>query len=208
MTILDIMSARRSIRKFKPAPLDKETMEKLTLAATLAPSGGNRQGWRFIFTSDRAMITAAAQAVERERRKLVEIMPEEWAVTFEEYSALFSSFATAPNLCVPLMRPISLADRLADRGVLGEDIENLAEVERTTALISVSLAVQNMLLAAEEMGLGACVMTGPLVARRRLEEIFGVPHGWSLAMLVALGHPDEKPESPGRKPAGANIIWR
>jgi nitroreductase len=56
-----------------------------------------------------------------------------------------------------------------------------------------------LLLAAHARGLGGCWMTGPLVAAEPLEELLGVPRGWSIAALVPLGYPDEQPEPPARR---------
>jgi nitroreductase len=48
MDILDIMKGRRSIRKFTDEPVSKDDLERLLQAARWAPSGSNRQQWRFV----------------------------------------------------------------------------------------------------------------------------------------------------------------
>jgi nitroreductase len=42
-----LLQARRSIRKFKTDPLPRELVEKVLAAGFQAPSGKNRQNWRF-----------------------------------------------------------------------------------------------------------------------------------------------------------------
>ncbi|MEM3578848.1 MAG: nitroreductase family protein [Candidatus Bathyarchaeia archaeon] len=48
MDLFEVIEKRRSIRKFKPDPIPKENLKKILEAGRLAPSGGNRQPWRFI----------------------------------------------------------------------------------------------------------------------------------------------------------------
>lgn len=52
MDALEVIKRRRSIREFTDEPLDKETMTQILDAARWAPSGGNRQGWRFVVVTD------------------------------------------------------------------------------------------------------------------------------------------------------------
>jgi nitroreductase len=73
-------------------------------------------------------------------------------------------------------------------------------MERDSSLIGVSLAMQNLLLMAHEVGLGASVMTGPLLAGDKVKEILSVPATWEIAALVPVGYPAEEPPSPGRRP--------
>jgi nitroreductase len=48
MQTLEAIAQRRSIRKFKDTPVTDEQIRALLHAATLAPSGKNRQPWRFV----------------------------------------------------------------------------------------------------------------------------------------------------------------
>ncbi|MCJ7749977.1 MAG: nitroreductase family protein, partial [Armatimonadetes bacterium] len=48
MNTVEAIGARRSIRRFTDAPVSEEEIRALLEAATLAPSGMNRQPWRFV----------------------------------------------------------------------------------------------------------------------------------------------------------------
>lgn len=48
MDILDLLYKRRSIRKYKEKPVEKEILEELLKAAMCAPSSSNNQPWEFI----------------------------------------------------------------------------------------------------------------------------------------------------------------
>ena len=52
MTFYDLITSRRSIRKFKPEPISRETLQKLVNAARLAPSAGNLQPLEFIVVDE------------------------------------------------------------------------------------------------------------------------------------------------------------
>lgn len=48
----DIMRRRRSVRMFSDRPVSRETIEWICMAAGTAPSGANKQPWRFVCVSD------------------------------------------------------------------------------------------------------------------------------------------------------------
>ncbi len=67
------------------------------------------------------------------------------------------------------------------------------------------MAVQNLLLAAHAGGLGACVMTAPLLAGDVWKAVADLPAGFEPTCIIAVGRPAENPEPPRRK-ALENII--
>jgi nitroreductase len=65
----DIVRRRRTVRMFSDRPVSRETIEWVCRAAGTAPSGANKQPWRFVCVSNPAMkhrIRLAAEAEERE----------------------------------------------------------------------------------------------------------------------------------------------
>ena len=46
--IFEVIRSQRAMRRLKPDPVPEEVIKKVIWAATRAPSGGNRQGWRFL----------------------------------------------------------------------------------------------------------------------------------------------------------------
>jgi nitroreductase len=48
MALLPIIEKRRSIRRFKPSPVEKSKLDRILEAGRLAPSAKNRQEWRFV----------------------------------------------------------------------------------------------------------------------------------------------------------------
>lgn len=205
--IYEIMKKRRSIRKFKQEPLTRDVLAQLINAGITAPSAGNRQLWRFTVVQDRKLIRQASASVEEQRQNIIQQVQPSLRADFENYSGTFTAFKDAPALLVALYKPVTtFADLLkeeADQNIK----KNLLEIDRDSAFLSVSLAVQNILLQAVELGIGTCCMTGPLIAQDRLENIFDIPDNWHIAVLIAAGFPDEAPESTSRRPANSIVKW-
>ena len=56
MDVFEAIEGRRSVRKYKSKPVERELTEKLLNAACWAPSGGNIQPWKFIVVEDRMIL--------------------------------------------------------------------------------------------------------------------------------------------------------
>ena len=61
MVELEVLFARRSIRKYTSKPVDNENIKRLLEAAMAAPSGGNRKPWHFIIIKDRNTLDKLAE---------------------------------------------------------------------------------------------------------------------------------------------------
>jgi nitroreductase len=73
------IALRRTIRDFSPEPVPFSLIENAVRAAALAPSGANRQPWRFVVVSDPDLKRAIRVAAEAEEQESYERrMPEEW----------------------------------------------------------------------------------------------------------------------------------
>ncbi len=64
----DVLRRRRSVRMFSDRPVAREVVEELVRCATTAPSGANKQPWRFVCVSDPAVKRAIREAAEHEER--------------------------------------------------------------------------------------------------------------------------------------------
>lgn len=74
------MAARRSVRFFSSEPVPKDLIETAIRTASTAPSGANRQPWRFVAVGDPELKHRIREAAEREERQnyLGGRMPPEW----------------------------------------------------------------------------------------------------------------------------------
>ncbi len=76
---LSRIATRRTVRDFSPDPVPYGLVENAVRAAASAPSGANRQPWRFVVVSDPAVKRAIRSAAEAEEKESYERrMPEEW----------------------------------------------------------------------------------------------------------------------------------
>lgn len=57
MEMSDMILKRRSIRKWKPKPVEREKLEKILEVGRRAPSASNVQPWRFIVVQDKTKIS-------------------------------------------------------------------------------------------------------------------------------------------------------
>jgi nitroreductase len=73
------MRTRRSVRHFSTRPVPRRAIESAIMTAASAPSGANRQPWRFVAIDDPALKARLRAAVEEEEyRTYTERMPEAW----------------------------------------------------------------------------------------------------------------------------------
>ncbi len=205
--IYDFMSARRSIRRFKAEAPPRAMLEQLIAAAITAPSASNKQPWRFLMVSNAAvkqqMAALIRAAVERTAQKITPGFEE----SFRAYGDYFTRFEGAPVVIVPLFRPLTLLSNMVEPGLKESEQSDIEVMEMYSGLVSVSLAVQNLLLMAQELGLGASGMTGPLIARSELKHLLAVPPSWDIAAVIPVGFPDETPDPKPRKPVAQVIKW-
>jgi nitroreductase len=205
--ILELMQKRRSIRRFKPeVPPDADIL-KLIEAACAAPSAANKQPWRFWVVKKRKHFEIIARAVDHARQNYLALLSPDYRSGFARYSVNFMSFQDAPVVILPIYRAFQGISALVKEKPPEKEVGFLKTYENHTALMSVSLAIQNILLMSEAIGLGACCMTGPLIARLEIEKGLLVPKGWQIAAVIAVGYPDEAPEPPGRKKLEMVTRW-
>jgi nitroreductase len=205
--ILELMKARRSIRAFKPEPPPRELIERLVEAAATAPSASNKQPWRFWLVTNADKRAELVRVVREAVERLASHVPQESEASFRAYGDFFTRFESAPVLIVPLFRGPSLLSNLMDSSLPEAERAELEQLERDSGLIGASLALQNLLLMATEVGLGASAMTGPLVAGVRLHQALDIPLGWGIVALVPVGFPAEVPKATTRKPVSSILRW-
>jgi nitroreductase len=206
-TLEQLMATRRSVRKFTAELPSEAVLRRLVAAASAAPSASNKQPWRFFVVQQRACIDAMAQAVrEAVDEVAAHVLPESEAA-FRAYGDYFTRFVEAPVVIVPICRGHTVLSQLCDRGLAADTRERIAAMERDSALVSTALAAQNLLLTAHAMGLGASVMTGPLLASHRLRDILTVPSSWAIVALIPVGFAAEAPPPTERKSVDTIVRW-
>ena len=187
---MNTIEKRRSIRRYKSDAVAQQTITEIVEAARLAPSAKNRQPWKFIvFTGkqkDRLLDTMNT-GIENTEKAL--------ARTGGDASGLPDAKNT-----LRIMRQAPVTIIVMNTG--GSSPYEPADTDtRTTEIcdtLSIGAAVQNLLLAAQEKGLGTLWIANTLYAYDELCSFVG--EKGQLAGAVALGYPDEAPNPRPRKP--------
>lgn len=190
----NLIASRKSIRKFKKQDVPREVLERILAAAMQAPSGKNRQNWRFF----------VVQGPKRDE--------------YLTYSQ--KSWLGIKDVLQKRLKP-SLYDfterfffTLGDAPVLIFAYSHNSEDERYhTSIGSVYMAVENLNLACQIEGLGCCTMGAPLEIKDEVDKFLGVDQldeykKGELELLcgVVLGYPDHEPPKAPRQTEG-RITW-
>jgi F420 biosynthesis protein FbiB-like protein len=189
---------RRSIRRYLDQPVPPEIVDELLTAATTAPSPHHRQPWRFAVVrgASRERLAAAMGARLRADRLRDGDPPD---VVERDAQRSFARITTAP---VSLLACLSMADM---------DVypdARRAAAERWMAGQAVACAVQNVLLAAAQRGLGACWMCAPLFCPDAARDALSLPADWEAQALVTLGWPADDGRPRARRPLADVVVLR
>lgn len=177
----DVVRSQRGIAHYKPDPLPEGAVERVIEAATRAPSGSNRQPWRFIVVRDREAKRRLGELyVEAQTRSRGE-PPARPADEPPHFSEAMADVPVAVMACVERW-PIAGGE--AYRGA------------------SIYPAVQNLMLAAAALGIGTRLTTIWQHCYAEVAELLGVPEDWEMMALIPMGYPQEPDHLGGsrRKP--------
>jgi nitroreductase len=179
--LFEVISTTRAMRRLKPDPVPDELIRKVLEAGVSAASGGNRQHWRFMVIKDR---TLKEKVQHYYKRALDEVVGPRYrnsapppGVTREQYdrqhnavSYLTDHFHEAPVWIVACL-------------------EDGQGTPSRSSGASIYPAVQNMLLAARALGLGATLTTRHLQYEKEVEAILGLPPGVHSYAILPIGYP-------------------
>lgn len=188
---LEAIAARRSIRRFRDETLPDDVLQTILEAGTLAPSGKNRQPWRFVVVSG------------EQRAEMIRVLHEGIAESVAHGEHAGSSAGTArimeqAPVTVFVFNPHGKYPWLAHSPE--EMFQTLVDVQ------SVGAAIQNMLLAALELGLGSLWICDVFYAYGRLCRWLGM-EGRMMVAAVSFGYPDEDPPARSRRPVSRVTHW-
>jgi F420 biosynthesis protein FbiB-like protein len=207
--MLDFLSMRRSVRAFTATPVPREVLERLLQAAVTAPSPTNRQPWRFAVVTGASLRQRITEAVRTRAEEMKAIIRQgHHAEDFGKYGDFFHEpLATAAAIIVPQYRvyPDLIANLVASGG--GDPAKFHTAASMQAELCSTSAAVMALLQQALAEGLGACWMSGPMIARDALHALLDIREPWKMVGAVAVGYPDERPAKQPRKPLAQVVTW-
>lgn len=188
MELMQAIRSRRSIRHFKSTPVPRDVVEALLAAAAEAPSPKNAQPWRFV-------VFAGGQRTELLAR-IKELVGQELA-------AGRISPCVSPTLRAMEEAPVIVL--VYNRATSRYATEKDPIIARVVDVQSIGACIQNLLLAAQERGVGTLWICDLL----DVEPVLGVLQAdEELVAAVALGYPDCAPPRPPRCAMSDIVTWR
>lgn len=188
--VLDAIRARRSTRSYLTRQIEQEQLEALLEAAVWAPSGGNNQSWLFTAIQNERMLLELNALV---REGFQHWTPDDDYPTKRGAKAAsqrddYNFYYHAPTVVIASNKP---------------GYEN--------AMADCALALENIFLAAQSIGLGSCYLNqlhwlrGDEGVRGYLYKL-GIPREHTICSAAAIGYMGKASASPARKPNTTRII--
>ncbi|MCI3950414.1 MAG: drgA 1 [Acidimicrobiales bacterium] len=196
MPLEEAMRTQRAVRRLHPDPVDDDIVLRCIELALKAPTGSNGQNWEFVVVRDQAtkeklgarykqawtLYGGVGRRMARGEESMLKILRAvEWQV---------DHFTELPVLVVACLRgsrvPMVPTPPLAQSSYYG----------------SIYPSVQNLLLAARAMGLGASLITLPLWSTTSARAALGLPVSVQPCCVVPLGWPRGRYGPTSRRPVG------
>ncbi|MER3396303.1 MAG: nitroreductase [Acidimicrobiia bacterium] len=194
---VQVIETQRSIRRLLPDPVDDRILLRLIELATKAPTGSNAQNWEFVLVKD-----------HKKKRALQDLYGKAWRVygsvgrrvrrderTIKIMKAVqyqIDHFEEVPVVVVACLRGWRLPFILPQ-----------PSVAYSTYYGSIYPAVQNLLLGARAVGLGAGVVTLPLWNKWAIKRLLRLPLSVEPICLIPMGWPKGRYGPTTRKPVTA-----
>lgn len=169
MEIFNVIKKRRSVRSFLDKPVSDEDAMKILDAARLAPSGANKQRWKFIYVNDKNVL-----------RMIKNCSPG-------FYGDATAAIIMGTDTSMASQSWLELQQETSGRSSFGNII----------AILDIGFAAENMSLAAEALGLGSCAIASFNVGC--ISKVINAPENFLPILVFSLGHPDKIPPMPTKK---------
>lgn len=186
MDALDAIQRRTSVRRFRPDPIPRETIERVLAAAVRAPNHKLTQPWRFaVLTGD----AVGRFAVLRARHRLQRYTDPDSDEARAAGEKIRRETAETPAIVIVMC-------------AVSDD-----EVRREEDYAATMMAIANLMIAAEALGLGTYLRTGGIMTEPELIALVEPDHGTRIVGVVMLGFPLEPQAPRPRRPAGELTRW-
>ncbi len=198
--LTDLFRWRRDVRRFRDTPVDDAILDHLLQLASLAPSVGNSQPWRFVKVEDR-----------KRRAQVRAIFEEANSDALNDYAGERARLYAQLKLDGLDQAPVQLAvfvDRETD---LGQGLGRKTMPE--TLHYSVVAAINILWLAARAHGVGVGWVS--ILDPEAVISLLDIPEDWSLVAYLCVGYPQEEHLDPELERAGwqdrvdmSNFVFR
>lgn len=187
MDVINAIKTRRSIGKMKDVPVPKELIEQIIEAGTWAPNRYLTEPWRFYVITGEGRNKLATVMVDIVINSGIDIESDEGKKKLEK------------ERNKPFRAPVVIA--VAANVTENDKVLPIEEIGATYA------AIQNMLLAAQELGIASYWKTGKACYSPKMKEFFGLKDKDEVLAFLYLGYADMKKQPPHKKPVSELTKW-
>jgi nitroreductase len=192
MPLVEAMETQRAVRRLLPDPVDDDTLLRVIELATKAPTGSNLQSWEFVVVRDPDV-----------KHQLARLNRQAWSI----YRRLGQRRAKGHAPTLKIIEAVQWqADHFEEVPVVvvaclhGRSPIFAPPVRASSWYGSAYPAVQNLLLAARAVGLGATLTTLPLWSTMLARRTLGLPANVTPVAVVPMGWPKGRYGPTSRKP--------
>jgi nitroreductase len=199
-----LIMARRSVRRYAPQPVPDGWIEAVLRCGIQAPSPSNSQPVRFVRIVSETLRDALRQGLADGHAHLLACNQDKGTGArmrnrINAYRRYAEFMLDAPVLIGvgAAVGSISFSRALKDAGLISRDLRRDTDTD-----ITIGLALKGMLLKAQALGLGGCILTAPLVFIKDVNKILGLAD-LQIKCFLTLGFAAESPSPTPRLPLEA-----
>jgi nitroreductase len=186
MDAITAIAQRTSVQKFRPDPVPRDIVQRVLDCAVRAPNHKLTEPWRFCVLTDGA------------RDRFAEIRAGHRVKRFADPSSTDAQAAADKVRRESRETPAYLV-------VMGA--QNLDEITQEEDYAATMMAIANLMIAAQSLGLGTSLKTGGVMRDPALVQLARVPENFRVVGIVSLGYPAEEEPPRRRKPAAELTLW-
>jgi nitroreductase len=226
--LFEVLYGCRAMRRFKPDPVPDAVLLQLVDAAIHAPSSSNAQNWRFVIVRDRLLkariaeewrkgwgwykeivATATLRPGEDEAARKRSVQAGDYMVgnLVDTPAVIFACIRRDEAVAKALSSPSTVTAAVRHLGLAGtlRLLGGAGRAQMTGIDSTAYPAVQNLLLAARALGLGAVLTTPHLFSPGVYERILGLPKDVTLTAVIPVGYPLGR-FGPVRRPSPETVV--
>lgn len=220
MDVTEAIRKRKSVRAYKPDPVSKDVMKELLEAALLAPTGSNTQPFRFYVVGGegkKALDEALLRCLDEGESTSNELEIQREGGSDDAQDKMNARRTDLMREVMDILRNNDVPIEVFARGsfhFFGAPVAIFVTMDKSLAestLVAVGAAVENLMLAACDKGIGTCWIGMALMYSRQIRESLGIADSERIITSLALGYPDD--EAPintfkaGRDDFDAFVEW-
>jgi nitroreductase len=204
MDLLEAIDARKSIRAFKPEPVPEDVMTEVLGIATRAPSSVNSQPWEFFIVRGEALEALKRSSLEQYRLGKPPSPELGMGPSKGVAPALEGVFKERQvELAIQIFKLVGI--QKGDKAGIAEWNESMVQfyeaptivvividkmLQSKWPIVDAGLVAGHIALAAQNYGLGTCIMRAIVDYPEQVRKVVGIPDSKFIIIGIAIGYPD------------------